>query len=229
MTIWIKTSHVCIQTEISFIAHLIATINNYAYSLLPLANIDWSASPECFFLTMLIHNWWNGQNKGLQLGRGDLILLPLLAHVCPGLVVEYWLFVGACGCHSHSKLYQSVILLLCFSLCHHLPPYSSRPPFLVYINAWRLIEMFSSVTSYKSQYVFNWVAFQMHRNNSPTFVSQPHHFVTTIYVNIHILRRAITCSGYQLLCLHSLWGTCKESCEVRILASVIFYHCVSNS
>ena len=35
----------------------------------------------------------------MQVGRahgGDLIWLPLSVHVCLGLVVEYWPFVGAC-------------------------------------------------------------------------------------------------------------------------------------
>ena len=53
--------------------------------------------------------------------------LALSAHICLGLVVEYWLFVGACGHHSHSKFYHCVILLLCFSLCHH-PPHPRTPP-----------------------------------------------------------------------------------------------------
>ena len=40
------------QTEIhfirDFIAQLIATLNNYAWSLPPLASVDWSVFPECF-------------------------------------------------------------------------------------------------------------------------------------------------------------------------------------
>ena len=31
---------------------LIATLNNYAYLLPPLANVDWFDFPECFLLTM---------------------------------------------------------------------------------------------------------------------------------------------------------------------------------
>ena len=54
-------------------------------------------------------------------------MLPLSAHVCIGLVVEYWPFVGACGRHNHSKLYHCVILLLCFSLFHPTP-HSCIPP-----------------------------------------------------------------------------------------------------
>ena len=52
VTIGAKTRHVRTLTEIHFIAQLIATLNNYACSLPPLANVDWSAFPECFLLTM---------------------------------------------------------------------------------------------------------------------------------------------------------------------------------
>ena len=43
-----KTSHVCTQGEIQ----LIATLNYYAYSLPPLASVNWSAFPQYFLLTM---------------------------------------------------------------------------------------------------------------------------------------------------------------------------------
>ena len=61
---------------------------------------------------------------------GDLIRLPLSVHVCLGLVVEYWPFVGACTCHGYSKLYS---LCLISSLIKLLPPstpplHPSRPP-----------------------------------------------------------------------------------------------------
>ena len=65
--------------------HLIATLNNYACSL---ANINWSASAECFFLTMLIHIWWNDTDGWLQGRSGDLISHLLSADVCIGFVVE---------------------------------------------------------------------------------------------------------------------------------------------
>ena len=137
MIVWTETPHFCIQTEIHLIAvpQLIATLNNYTCSLPPLANFDWSASPECFFLTMQIHNWWNGTNGGLQFGSGNLIWLPLAAHACLVLVVEYWPFVGVCGCHSYSKLYHCVILLLflAFAITHSTPvPFL---PTLLYILA----------------------------------------------------------------------------------------------
>ena len=65
--------------------------------------------------------------------HGDLILFPLSANICLGLVMECLPFVGACGCHSHSKLYHCVILLLCFSLCHHPShPHSLSTHLLVY-------------------------------------------------------------------------------------------------
>ena len=36
---------------------LIAVLNNFACSLLPLANVNWSVFPECFLLNLQIHNW----------------------------------------------------------------------------------------------------------------------------------------------------------------------------
>ena len=50
---------------------------------------------------------------------GDLIWLPLSVHVCLGLVVEYWPFVGTCTRNSYSKLYH---LCLLSSLIKLLPP-----------------------------------------------------------------------------------------------------------
>ena len=41
--------------------------------------------------------------------------------------MEFWPFMDACGCHSHSKLYHYVILLLCFSIFHH-PPHPRNSP-----------------------------------------------------------------------------------------------------
>ena len=40
--------------ELKFILlpQLIATLNNYACSMPPLANVNWSAFPECFLPTM---------------------------------------------------------------------------------------------------------------------------------------------------------------------------------
>ena len=64
--------------------------------------------------------------KGLRVGCGDLIWLPLSVHVCLGLVVEYWPFVGACTRHSYSELYYLCLLSFLFKL---LPPPTppSRP------------------------------------------------------------------------------------------------------
>ena len=43
-----------------------------------------------------------------------VIWLPLSLHVCLGLVVEYWPFVGACTRHSYSKLYSLCQCLLSY-------------------------------------------------------------------------------------------------------------------
>ena len=114
--------HTCMHTHVTvwdiftyklkfiLLPQLITTLNKYACWLLSLANVDWSAFPECFLLTLWIHDWWNGTNEGLQFGSWDLIWLPLSVHVCLGFVVEYWPFVGTCGHHNHSKLYDLCLL-----------------------------------------------------------------------------------------------------------------------
>ena len=108
---------------------LIATLNNYACSLPPLTNINWSAFPEWFF-------WPCKSTTGeMEPTEGSNLAVGTSAHICLGLVVEYWPFVGVCGHHSHSKLYHCVILLLCFSLCHH-PPLIYTGPILM--NPWKV-------------------------------------------------------------------------------------------
>ena len=47
-------------------------------------------------------------------------------------VVEYWPFVGKCGCHGHSKLYCLCLLasFLAFATTHPFP-YPSHPPLYI--------------------------------------------------------------------------------------------------
>ena len=62
--------------------------------------------------------------EGTRSAVGDLIWLPLSAHVCLGLVVEYWPFVGACTRHGYSKLYSLCLISSLFKL---LPPPTPPP------------------------------------------------------------------------------------------------------
>ena len=48
-------------------------------------------------------------------------------HICLGLVVEYWLFVGTYTHHSYSKLYYLCHLVSLLKLFHH-PPHPYTPP-----------------------------------------------------------------------------------------------------
>ena len=83
-TIWAKIQHIHIQTEIHFIVSAYSyTVNNYTYSLPPLANVDRSAFTECFLLTVLIYEWWNGANGGLQFGsrEGPDMAPTVIAHL----------------------------------------------------------------------------------------------------------------------------------------------------
>ena len=105
------------------------------------------------FSDHVIHDWWNGDygtNGGLApIWRWGLISLPLSAHICLNLVVEYWPFVGICGCHGLPKLYQCVTLLLCF----HQPPFPAPLPtyFLIYTGPVLMNSMKKSSKTSKNQ------------------------------------------------------------------------------
>ena len=47
-----KPDMLALKLKFILLPQLIATLNNYACSLPPLANEDWSAFPECFLPTM---------------------------------------------------------------------------------------------------------------------------------------------------------------------------------
>ena len=47
-----KPDMFALKLKFILLPQLIATLNNYACSLPPLANVDWSAFPECFLPTM---------------------------------------------------------------------------------------------------------------------------------------------------------------------------------
>ena len=47
-----KPDMFALKLKFVLLPQLIATLNNYACSLPPLANVDWSAFPECFLPTM---------------------------------------------------------------------------------------------------------------------------------------------------------------------------------
>ena len=133
---------------------LILTLNNYACLLSPLANVDWSAVPECFLLTMYIHNWWNGDKGEIQLGRGDLIWLSLSVHVCLGLAMKYWPFLVTCTCHSYSKFYYLCHLasLLKHSVCQH-PPHPHTPSYKCWPN---INEFHKTLKTGKNQLPYMW-------------------------------------------------------------------------
>ena len=108
----------------------IATLNNYTCSLSPLANVNWSAFPECLLLTMWIHNWWNGANKELQISSRDLTLLALswtTAYI--GLVMGHWPIVSTCGCHRDSK--PAICVMPCFFILAFVTTHPTPATFLL--------------------------------------------------------------------------------------------------
>ena len=128
VTVWAKPNMFAHKQKFILLPQLIATLSNYACSMPPVAKVDWSAFPECILPTMQIHDWWNGAKRGLQFGCGDMIWLLLSVHVCLGLVVEYWSFVGASTCHSYSELYYLFLNSSLFKLLLPQPHPTPLPP-----------------------------------------------------------------------------------------------------
>ena len=91
VTIWAKISHVCIQTEIHLLPQLIATLNNYACSLPPLVNANWSASQECFFRS--VNPWlvkWHPRRAPIWQWEPDIYptVSTRLSRLCSGILTH---------------------------------------------------------------------------------------------------------------------------------------------
>ena len=142
---------------------LIATLNNYAYSLPSLANVDWSAFQSAFCWPCKSMNGEMVPMEGSRCGSGDLIWLPLSVHICLGLVLEYWSFVGTCTHHSYSRLYYLCHLAYLFKLLPPPtpPPCPSHPPPYVH---WPNINEFHEKIHQKlvktSHYLLAWLVVQ---------------------------------------------------------------------
>ena len=133
---------------------LIATLNEYAWLLPPLANVNWFVFPECFWQATQMHNWWNGAKGSLHFGCRDLIWLALSVHICLGLIVEYWAFVGACAHHSYSKFFYLCLFstfIKAFSTTH---PSTMRLPLTSFYTLvhWSNIIEFHKKSSKTSEY-----------------------------------------------------------------------------
>ena len=133
VTVWANPAMFAYKLKFILLPQPIATLDNYVYSLFPLANVDSSAFPECFLMTIEIHDWWNGTKGGFQFSSGDLIWLPLSVHICLGFVLEYCPFVGGCTRHGYSKLYYLCPLasLLRLFPTPTSPLYPSCQPFYI--------------------------------------------------------------------------------------------------
>ena len=108
---------------------LVATLNSYACSLPPLANVDWSTFPECFCQPCKSTTGEIVQKEGSNwLWGPDMAptVSARLSRPCSGILV----FVDACTCHSYSKLYYLCLLSSLIKLLPPLtpPPRPSRPP-----------------------------------------------------------------------------------------------------
>ena len=98
------------QTEIHFISS--------AYRYTKYLCMFTASTGKCWMVCssrLLFANHMNpllvNDTKGdIQFGCRDFIWNPLSIHVCLGLVMESWLFVGAYTCHSYSKLHYLCLL-----------------------------------------------------------------------------------------------------------------------
>ena len=81
--------------------------------------LHWLKSTGLLFLNAFCRPCISTTKGGVQFGCGDLIWLPLSVHICLGLVVEYWFFVGASTHHSFSEFYYLCLISPLFKL---LPP-----------------------------------------------------------------------------------------------------------
>ena len=111
-----KPDMFALKLKFILLSQLIATLNNYACSLPPLAKVCFPWMPFADHVNPRLVKWRQG---GLQVSCEDLIWLPLSEHVCLGLVVEYWPFVSASTRHSYSKLYYLCLLSFWLSFFHH--------------------------------------------------------------------------------------------------------------
>ena len=114
-------------------------LNNYACSLPPLANINWSAYQDCFFnhVNPLLVTWCQWSAPIWQWGPDIACTVSMhLSRPCSGILA----FMGECASRSHSKLCHCVILLLCLSLCHHLPHLCGLPTHLLIYTGQILIK-----------------------------------------------------------------------------------------
>ena len=100
-----------------------AMLNNFACSLPPLANVNWSAFPECFFRPCESTTGEMAPIEASDLAVGPDMTSTVSAHLsrpCSGILA----FVGACTCHSYTKLYYLCLLSFLFK---HLPLPTPHP------------------------------------------------------------------------------------------------------
>ena len=113
---------------------LITTLNNYASSLPPLANVNWSAFLERFCWPCKSMTGAMAPMEGSTLAVGPDMAPTVSAHLsrpCCGILA----LVGTCTRHSYSNLYYCIILLLHLSFCHYPPPTTQLLP-SAYIRWW---------------------------------------------------------------------------------------------
>ena len=75
------------------------------------------------------------QKEDSNLAAGTFMASTISVHLfC--FVVEYWPFVGKCGCHGHSKLYCLCLLasFLAFATTRPFPYPSHPPPYICWPN-----------------------------------------------------------------------------------------------
>ena len=117
------------KLKLILLPQLIATLNNYNYacSLPPLANVNWSASPECFFWPC---KSMTGEMAPLE-GSNLVVKTWYGSHCQQKSVYALWWNIDPLWVHMDVIVTLNsticAILLLCCSLCYH-PPHSYISP-----------------------------------------------------------------------------------------------------
>ena len=140
--------------KLKFISLIQLIVNSYACSLPLLAN---NLQTDLLFQSAFCQPCKSttgemAPKEGSNLVySGELIWLPLSVHICLDLVLEYCPFVGACTCHSYSKLRLVVQNLIDdYVLLWSVNQFNTKDFFLIELSKWH----FSKYWSMRTRQVF---------------------------------------------------------------------------
>ena len=126
VTVWAKPAIFTYELKFILLPQLIATLNNYACSPPPLANVNWSASPECF--SSHVNPWlvkWHQWRAPIWQWAHDIT--PTVSTCLSWNIGPLWVHVDVIATINFTIVSSSFL----FSLCHHPPaPTPLAHPFI---------------------------------------------------------------------------------------------------